>query len=436
MQTTVAPTPHVRWWGLTITIASLLAIGFATMLPERGQHPGQHFCLVCGSFGGVDALLNIILFVPLGIGLALSGFAGKRALLAAFGVSVLIETAQLFFIPGRDATIGDVLTNTVGGGCGFALARYAWTWLRPSQRIASILTIGWAAAWLAIQSLANYGFAPSLPESPYYGQLARAIGNFAVFEGSVIASGVGDVAIPNSIFPDSHALRLGLINGAPVEATVTAAQPTEKIAPIVRIADSAQREIALLAQQGTTLVFAVRSGAAVLRLRRPLFALPDAFPAEAGSASHSRSDTLSLSGGYTSESVAMAAQTRSTIKRTRIPLAASRSWALVLPFDWLIQGTRGESILSLMWTAVLLIPFGYWATYINWNRSGERRGFAALTPPFLAMLPLFAVGFVLVPHLFHLPNASPAELFWAFLGVLIGSSLAFVARVSKAARPS
>ena len=83
MKITVAPTPHVRRVGLVITIASLVAIAFATLLPEPATAAhGSHFCLVCGSLGGVNAILNVFLFVPLGIGLALFGIPGKRTLLA------------------------------------------------------------------------------------------------------------------------------------------------------------------------------------------------------------------------------------------------------------------------------------------------------------------------------------------------------------------
>src|ERR1700716_4152161 len=115
MKTTVAPTPHLRRVGWIITIASAVVIAFATLLPEPPGPVVSHFCLVCGSFGTVDAMLNIVLFVPLGIGLGLTGVPGKRALLAICALSALIETAQFFVMSGRDSTLGDVLTNTAGG---------------------------------------------------------------------------------------------------------------------------------------------------------------------------------------------------------------------------------------------------------------------------------------------------------------------------------
>ncbi len=395
------------------------------MLPEPGQPPGQHLCLVCGSFGGVDALLNVLLFLPLGVGLALCGLPGKRALLTMFCLSALIEISQFFFIPGRDSTVGDVVTNTLGGALGFAIGRYAWAWLRPRARLAATLTIGWSVIWLVVQSISNYAFAPSLPNSRYYGQLAREIGNLAVFEGRVIAATAGTVVIPNTAFPESHTIRHVLLAGEPVEATVIPAGPTRKIAPIVRVADSDQQEIVLMAQKGGDLVFTMRAGAAVLRLRRPLFALPYAFAVDAAGDRPSVSDTLRLSGRYLTREVTMSAQTGSNTMRLRIPITASLGWVLVLPFDWLIEGTRAEFVLSLIWTAGLLIPFGYWAARIASHSGGGYRGLKTATLPVLATVPLFAIGFVLLPHTFGLSPASAGDLLCALAAVLLGCGLAF-----------
>src|SRR4030081_3020272 len=134
MQMTVAPAPHLRRVGLIITIASLIAIATATLMPESSPAVESHFCLICGSVGTVDAMLNVILFVPLGVGLSLGGARGKNALIWMFSLSALIESAQLYLISGRDATIGDVLTNSIGGALGFAIGRYHALWLRPPTR--------------------------------------------------------------------------------------------------------------------------------------------------------------------------------------------------------------------------------------------------------------------------------------------------------------
>jgi hypothetical protein len=391
------------------------------MLPEPGRPPGQHFCLACGSFGWVDAFLNVLLFVPLGVGLAMSGMARFRAVALMLGLSALIETVQLLFIPGRDSTIGDVINNTVGGALGFALARNMRVLLRPTQRMAAILATFSGAAWLVIQAISNYGFVPSLPESRYYGQLARAIGNFAPFGGRVLSASAGGVEIPNFAIPDTRALRRALVDGAPVEATVDRARTTPGIAPIVRIADSSQREIVLLAQRGEDLVFSMRSGGAVMRLRRPLFALPHAFAAAGGSAP-SAADTLGLSGQYLASAVTLDARGPNATRRATIPLTASRGWTLMLPFDWLIEGTRTESALGWIWTACLLIPFAYCVTRLT-SRSRGEGGLPTASVPLSALL-LFALGFALIPRLFGVTPAPPADLFAAAGGVLLGFSLA------------
>jgi hypothetical protein len=235
---------------LVITIASLAAIGFATLLPEPDAAVSSHFCLVCGSVGGVNAVLNVFLFVPLGIGLGLTGFPGKRAVIAMSALSALIETAQFLVIPGRDATIGDVLTNTFGGVLGFAIVRYAELWLRPPPRIARNLAVGWTTIWLAIQIISNFGFALSPPDSLYYGEIAPVLGNFAVFPGLVLTASIDDVQLPNTAFSDSRRVQRLLLDGTTVATTVVPAQPTRDIAPIGRVAEAKEKEIVLLAQNG------------------------------------------------------------------------------------------------------------------------------------------------------------------------------------------
>src|SRR6478672_4733448 len=115
----VALAPHLRRAGVPITLASLLAICLATLWPQPPAPVDSHFCVICGSFGTVDALLNVLLFVPLGIGLSLLEWSERRAVLAMCALSIAIEAAQFFVIPGRDSTLGDVLTNTFGGAMGF-----------------------------------------------------------------------------------------------------------------------------------------------------------------------------------------------------------------------------------------------------------------------------------------------------------------------------
>src|SRR2546423_11761821 len=99
--------PHQRRIGLIVILVSLALIAFATLLPEEGN-PVPSLCIICGTFGGVDAILNVLLFVPLGVGLALVGVRWRHAFLTVALLSMAIETAQLVAIPARTQTTGKI----------------------------------------------------------------------------------------------------------------------------------------------------------------------------------------------------------------------------------------------------------------------------------------------------------------------------------------
>src|SRR5256885_7828136 len=275
---TVAPAPQLRGLGRVIVVASLGVIAVTTLLPEPGTGTGGHFCLICGPVGGVSAILNVFLFVPLGLGLALCGMPWRRALAAAVGLSIVIETTQLVAIPGRYAALGDVITNGIGGALGFAIGRYRRALLRPSRRLALTLAASWSAIWLVTEAISAFGVTPRLPRTEDYGQIARQLGNFEQFQGRVLPAGLGPRLMLATNFENAGATRELLLRGAPVTATIIPAAPAAGLAPILRIADSSDREMVLLAQNGSDLLFGVRTGAAWFRLRPPVVALPEFFP--------------------------------------------------------------------------------------------------------------------------------------------------------------
>jgi hypothetical protein len=423
MSLTVAPAPHVRKAGLVISIGSLGAIGFATLLPATNAASGFHFCLICGPVDGVNAILNVLLFAPLGLGLAFLGLPGKRALFSMCALSVLIETAQYFVIPGRESTVGDVVTNTLGGALGFVIGRYAFALLRPSPRIAVALSVGWSALWLAIQAVSAFGFSPALTRSEYYGQIAPRLGNLEPFRGSVVRASIADVIVPDTRFPDSQRIRELLLRGAAVTTTVVPAGPTRDIAPIVRVADAREREIVLLAQNAEDLVFGVRTGAAVLRLRPPFFAVAGVFPAVSPGNTGLTTDTLTVGTRYSAREVSVNTQTMRGSYERRIPITASLGWTMLLPFQWFIEGTSTEFVLSTIWIACLLLPLGYWGAGMTRLARGRDATGIRMTAAPIALVLLY-VGLVVVPHAFEVTAAPPSDWLAALTGILLGSALA------------
>ncbi len=127
-----------RHLGYLVLVLSLAFIGLMTLLPapeEAARAAATPLdCILCGDLGSVDFLLNILLFVPLGVGLGLAGFSWRRAVVLAGLLSAGIELLQMKFIPGRDASLGDILSNTLGGGLGALLAARWQDLVFPSPR--------------------------------------------------------------------------------------------------------------------------------------------------------------------------------------------------------------------------------------------------------------------------------------------------------------
>jgi len=331
-----------------------------------------------------------------------------------FALSALIETAQLGLIPGRDASIGDVIMNTLGGVVGFALGRYAGVLVRPSPRRALTLSVCWCILWLATQTITSYALAPTLPESVYYGEIARQLGHFELFRGRVVHANVGAIRIPDTQLENSAKIRALLSRGGLLEATVIPAGPTHGIAPIIRLADDEQREIILLAQDDDKVLFGVRTGADVLRVRPPLFELGGAFPITSVG-----TDTVAIAANFFAGAALLRAKSDSTRGESQIRVSGSLGWTLLLPFQWFIQGTVGERLLGWMWMGLLLLPLAYW-------------GFGALRPRrkqvvamgLAAAISAIVIGLVLVPRVFGEGVAPLSDWLACMVGLLTGVALA------------
>src|ERR1700686_5544677 len=103
MHGTLAPSPNARRFSFALVVLSLGAIAWLTLRPAHASSSpiDSHLCLVCGPYGGVDILLNTLLFVPLGVGLSLRGLSPRKAAKPCFAASASIETAQRFIVTGR-----------------------------------------------------------------------------------------------------------------------------------------------------------------------------------------------------------------------------------------------------------------------------------------------------------------------------------------------
>ncbi len=139
--------------GATALVVTILLITLWPM-PEEAYRVSltPPTCLICGEEGMQDVLQNMMMTLPLGLALVLSGLRRRTAVIAVFALSFAIEALQYFVVPGRDGSLSDVITNTTGGLLGALLAPHLATLLLPNRRIALRLALAagllWAAAWV------------------------------------------------------------------------------------------------------------------------------------------------------------------------------------------------------------------------------------------------------------------------------------------------
>src|SRR5205085_5595030 len=183
--------PAQRRVAIAIVVASLLAIAYLTLRPESGTAESSFWCFKCGDRAAIDVILNIFLFVPLGVGLGLYGLSIRRAALLALACTCLVETLQ-FWIPGRDASARDILANFIGGVLGFVLGRRWRVLAMPTRSAARVVASAAILAWLATQLLTAVALQLAPPPEPWWVQLRPDRDNYpSFFTGQVVGFSLG-----------------------------------------------------------------------------------------------------------------------------------------------------------------------------------------------------------------------------------------------------
>ena len=269
-----------------LSAAGILAL---TLHPADGTHDlGVHaLCLACGEYGVANIFRNILLFVPLGLGLGLALRPGLMAWLPAPLLSAAIELAQLV-VPGRNTLLIDWVANSAGGAVGIVLA--AWGCVRIGRRSAtsssgprprtpspSVLPLGIClllAAATLVGSMAAFRIA--LPAPPHFIQWTPALGHYDTYGGEILEATLGGQPVPGGRHPDPAQLEALLLAGAPLEVEFEAGAPPAGLAPIFNIFTGTRRELLVLGARRDALAVRLPFQAARWRLDRPELRLPGA----------------------------------------------------------------------------------------------------------------------------------------------------------------
>jgi len=328
---------------------ALILVG--TLLPTSYETtPG--LCVLCGDRGLADALLNVALFVPLGIGGGRMGLSPFRLLLLGVGLSGLIETAQ-FFTPGRDASIGDIIMNGGGAFVGGLLGPYLETVFRPGPDPAKRLTILWGTAivahiWLLAALLeprlpgepGQLDLYPPAPDGGYYDGtiLAQRLDGAPVGSGAIVRWSSGSEASPGRLDLD---LESGKFRSS--------------YRPFVGL--TVPGDMAALLTLGPV------NSDLVLRLKRPIGRLrltPADLWYAGGLSGLEEGDRFTASVWREGESFCLAIDERT---RCGFGFTVGSAWAFLVPLGW---GNGGlDRGLDALWLGLLLFPLGYWGRGIR-----------------------------------------------------------------------
>lgn len=405
-----------RTLGTAITCVALAVIGAATLAPTSNARPvvGSALCILCGDYGGVDFLLNVILFVPLGLGLRLAGAPVVAAVIGALAATTTIETLQLQVIAGRDASLGDLVSNTLGGLLGALLVGRWRALLFPPARRAARLALLASAAWFGLAAVTALSTTLWTPHSEVLYRRSPAGRRWGWFPGRILGTSAGDAAIARAAGDGDgrFAVPAPVPQGGPVLMTVVVVSggPAPGSAAISMVMDPDGHDVVSVLQRRRDLVFRVRTGAALALLRVPgltvenLFAPRDERAARAGWPV--AGDTVRVAAHYTRQRLRLDVWWRGGHAVRAAPLHPFVAWSYLLPWEY--SYGRWAGVLSALWAGGLIAPAAYWAARAR-AREDSR-------PSTLAVGLAAGGGLLLVPMVAGV-NAVPAVV-WG--GVALG----------------
>lgn len=333
---------------LRVAVALLWAsaVALVTLTPGMGGSSGADsivLCLLCGTTASADALLNMALFLPLGMLVAVR-FGPTRAVLAGVAVSVAIEVTQLLLVPGRYPSTADIVWNGAGAALGAGVVPLLRAGLRgTSSSAAQIMAVGIPGAWLIVAGLL---LVPVRVNEPYFAEWTPASRFLEHYRGEVLHAELNETSVnpgrfptgadPDGILAGDWTLRVELVKGP----------PPPSLAPMVRL-HTEDTGILLLGADGETLVWRERMWARVLRFAYSDYSWTDAL------AGARTGDTITVGARKTGHDLCLSV---AALEHCGIGVGPAASWRLLLTTGGRFH--RREMLLSVAWMAGLFFLIG------------------------------------------------------------------------------
>ncbi|MGV3709170.1 MAG: VanZ family protein [Gemmatimonas sp.] len=420
------------WWQRVLLTGALLFIAIATLTPGRaGTAPGirpSFTCLACGSEGGADVSLNIALFLPLGVALALIGKSPIRALVIGAGVSMLVEFAQRTgFPPGRVANVTDLLTNSAGTLVGALIAWHRAWWMRPTPRAARVLVAGGLITIAAFLSLIGWSLGRDAAMDsmrPLMPSALRFTALYGWYHGVTSRVTINDRTFMHA--GDGPVMLYGVPPRETVgEVSVTGRDDRADLVPMLYVhAHMPFVPEILLGQHGPHAELQVRLRGSRLRLPGPRLQLERVFTDTTAFITR----VLRFGASPTQwqlEATGHGVDASSSLQAS-LPISLSLGWTL---FQTVVHvGDLTGTVVNVTWMWVLWLPIGYWCALAGVSDAPDERWRWH-----------FVCGgvFALVTLLIAIPRAAQISptLAWEWLvsagGLATGVLFARLSRISK-----
>lgn len=415
------PRPWQRYLHAVPLAAAIGLIALLTLEPRPRQAPlsaaTPWLCLVCGPLGTVDVILNLALFLPLGFALFRTGMSPLGSALVGLGISGAVELLQATIVAGRDSSLSDLVTNTLGAGLGALLARAAPRLLRPVRAEAGRLAVAAAIAWLAMLGFTGWAVQPDLPTAGLTLRRAPIVPNFDRFPGEVRFLAL------NGLERDPGRLAPGHVTAD--EPILLLAEGTlltwpEVTAPVADLVDERGNTVVLLGQLGQKVTFTVRTRSQRVKLRTPSAKLYGALPPPRGQG-------IAAGGELSDHTLSATALVDGRWQTAETRLSPGLGWMLVLPLGFYPFDYRPD-ITSAIWTALPLLLLGYW------TQQSRARSLIVL----LVSMGVTGTGLIVIPPLTGAAGQGWEAAVACALALLLGWAAATYAsrRASEAVPPS
>ena len=390
---------------LVVTLVALAIIAVATLRGGDPRDSRSAWCLVCpprGSRVGVDLVLNVLLFIPYGFGLGSMGVSRLRSALLILLTTLLVEFLQMYVVPGRHSSVADVVTNTLGGILGMALAHQTRTLIDPAVTRARLLAVMGLGAWLTLVAASSLAATPSTTDSAYSTRWRPGRTAETDASGRVVSVQVGGVPLTPAAGP-IHDPRLDGLRRGDASDLVMQFRPALEGGADARVeirADSEPTRV-VLGQDRADVFLRVHLRASDARLRGPTLRIAGALD----SARRARARDTVVVEGHVSRRALRIEFTNGERRAVReLELGPHLGWSFLLPGRTGLP-SMARAAADAFWLAFLLLPVGYWAGRSTTRSSRRRRGtiFVAAGAAAAALL----IGFWGIPTALGVTPAPP-----------------------------